>query len=603
MRLDSAADALTITGDDYRLAVPVDRPVAMLSSAAGVPWADLRLLLGVDTIAGPDETFAVEGPTVERSDDAVGLSWRVASSRWSQKTVVATCTAAKVELYAEVEGGGRPGDVTFLGGQAALPGAASGWFSSRRRFETLFSAAPSDPGRVVQPASESADNSASAGAEPGRGHWFFTPGPLLYAVSASHAGDSRGIPPGPWLAFSVVTTTEAKTFLGFGYRAVDRGFHFVLDYEGQTRVAGRWRTPSLVIAPAADPYAAIADHRNHLEQLDHVQPTGDQAAGPAWWREPIFCGWGAQCARARKHGLPLSRAADFATQQDYEDFLAILERRGIVPGTIAIDNKWAFNYTSAIPDPAKWPDLRGWIDARHLADQRVVLWWKAWDVQALPAESCVRTPTGRPVAADPDNPAAAATIRATIRQMLGPGGLDADGLKIDFTARTPSGSSLVHAGDGWGIELLRRLLALVHDEAKSIKPECLLVGHVPEPTLAPLVDMIRLNDMLRLDDPEPGVPIAPQMTFRAGVVRAACPGHLIDTDDWCAPDLENWRAYWRIKADLGVPALYYADRLDVSGEELRAEDYDLVARTWSDYREHQGLPARNRVPAKGVTNS
>jgi hypothetical protein len=104
--------------------------------------------------------------------------------------------------------------------------------------------------------------------------------------------------------------------------------------------------------------------------------------------------------------------------------------------------------------------------------------------------------------------------------------------------------------------------------------------------------MIRLNDVLRLDDPAPIVSIVPQLRYRAAVVRAACPDHLIDTDDWCMPDLATWRRYAEAKPDLGVPSLYYADRLDLSGERLTDADFELVRRTWTAYREREGLPAR-----------
>jgi hypothetical protein len=140
------------------------------------------------------------------------------------------------------------------------------------------------------------------------------------------------------------------------------------------------------------------------------------------------------------------------------------------------------------------------------------------------------------------------------------------------------------------VELLRRLLETVHAEAKRIKPDCLLIGHTPNAAVDPYVDMIRLNDMLRLDDPEPAVPILPQMRYRAAVARAACPDHPVDTDDWCVPDLANWRAYARIKSELGVPALYYATHLDLTGEALEAADYGLQCETWAAYRVAHGLP-------------
>jgi hypothetical protein len=47
-----------------------------------------------------------------------------------------------------------------------------------------------------------------------------------------------------------------------------------------------------------------------------------------------------------------------------------------------------------------------------------------------------------------------------------------------------------------------------------------------------------------------------------------------------------------MKAELGVPALYYATHLDYSGEALTPSDYALVRDTWAAYRAAQGLPHR-----------
>jgi hypothetical protein len=51
--------------------------------------------------------------------------------------------------------------------------------------------------------------------------------------------------------------------------------------------------------------------------------------------------------------------------------------------------------------------------------------------------------------------------------MLSPDGLDADGFKIDFTARTPSGSSLRHRDARWGAALLHEQLRLVYAAANG----------------------------------------------------------------------------------------------------------------------------------------
>jgi hypothetical protein len=163
-------------------------------------------------------------------------------------------------------------------------------------------------------------------------------------------------------------------------------------------------------------------------------------------------------------------------------------------------------------------------------------------------------------------------------------------MKLDFTGRTPSGVATEHHGGAWGVELLRRLLDIVADEARGLKPDVLLIGHAPNALTAPALDMLRLNDALRLDDRRQVPDIVPQMRYRAAVVRAACPEHLIDTDDWCAPSLAAWRAYAEVKPSLGVPALYYATHLDLTGEALEAADYEVLRRTWAEYRTGEGLP-------------
>ena len=78
-----------------------------------------------------------------------------------------------------------------------------------------------------------------------------------------------------------------------------------------------------------------------------------------------------------------------------------------------IDDKWQATYGGNEPDAAKWPDLRGWIADRHERGQHVLLWWKAWDPEGLPAELCIRRPDGVPVALDPTNPGDARAVCAT----------------------------------------------------------------------------------------------------------------------------------------------------------------------------------------------
>ena len=162
-------------------------------------------------------------------------------------------------------------------------------------------------------------------------------------------------------------------------------------------------------------------------------------------------------------------------------------------------------------------------------------------------------------------------------------GLDGDGLKIDFTARTPTGRALLHHGPRWGIALLHELLAVVYAAAKEAKPDALVMTHTPHPAFVDVTDMIRLNDMIGGADS-----VVPQMRLRADVTRAACPELPIDTDDWRIPSLAAWREYLEVKPELGIPSLYYVSHVDATGEALEPADYAAVARTWERWKAVRG---------------
>jgi len=585
MRVERDGDRWALAGEWYRLTGTADGPIGWLDDLDGGRWAELRWLAAADTLDGDDETFGVVGPDVDEADRGVRLSWRLAGSRWAAKRLVVTATPGTLALHVELEGAGTLTTVSILGGRVVAP-RGSGPLMSGAWFRSIVPAAPGDPSRIVLPATESASIGVVSGSEPGRGRWFYTPAPFVVAASREAVVDPVDLPAGPWLSFALDARRGEAGFTEMAWRALDHGFHVTLDYDGHTRVAGRWSSPPLVLSQATDPYAAIAAQRDRLGIGVGAAPSPT----PAWWRQPIFCGWGAQSASAAADGLPMSAAPARSTAASYDAWLDGLERNGIVPGTIVLDDKWQATYGRNEPDATKWPDLRGWIAARHDRGQRVVLWYKAWDPEGLPAAWCVRSAAEVPLAIDPTNPDGAAAIRETVRAMLGPDDLDADGLKIDFTHRTPSGRATLHHGPAWGVDLLATLLETVADEARRLRPDALLVGHTPNPIVAGTVGMIRLNDALRLDDPEVATDIVPQMRYRAAVARAACPNHPIDTDDWCAPDRAGWRAYNAIKADLGVPALYYATHIDRTGERLEAADYELIRRVWGEYRRGAGLP-------------
>lgn len=613
MKVERRPGAVTVSAPDYLLEVRADPPRAILADTDGLIWSRLSLLASLDRTDVADESYAVAAPRVqEKEDGTVEVSVEMASSAWRHKQVRLVCTPQTLELDAVVGGSGRLAEVSLLGGRAVFDNAACGTFRSSIDFLSLFSPAPTEPVQVVRPATTGAVLGALGDAGAGRLHGIFSPPPLCVALGRRLPEGATQVPDGPWLGIGVRAATSETTFTQLRYVPVDGGFVLQLDYDGHTSVDGEFRTPTLVMRPAVDPWAALAAYR--VDLVSHgLAPAGPVHAPASWWAEPIFCGWGAQCARAPLPGEPASHpyyladlapavvppgteiAPDLARQDVYDELLSRLASHGIVPGTVVVDDRWQAAYGSAEPHPDRWPDIRAWIAERHSAGQRVLLWWKAWDVGGLPAGECVRDPAGRPVAVDPGNPAYLNRLADIVTGLVGPAGLDADGFKVDFSQRSPAGRFLrAHTDTGqrpsvWGITGLHTLLGTLYRAAKAAKPDALVITHTPHPGFADVCDMVRLNDVLERDPAHRYVPVVDQLRFRHAVVRAALPDHLIDTDQWPMPDRQQWRSYVQTQAGLGVPALYYVESIDRSGEQLTEGDLNLVADTWRSYRHEAGL--------------
>ncbi|NUR98955.1 MAG: hypothetical protein HOV67_27325 [Kribbellaceae bacterium] len=528
----------------------------------------LRLFASLDTIGGLDESSSLE------VDSPAAGVWTVTarSSVWESRVTTTRFLPDRIETQTTVTGRGRLTDVHLLGGRRT----PRGFLPSGSGLQKVYSPNPDHPTRVIRDAVEPATISVCGeGGEPGIERWLFTPAPWCFAATADSA---------EWIGFSLVAPIAEQNFTSYHYRPVTAGFSLQLDYEGQTAVDGTFTTPLLVVQlGGSSPEDVLVRHRALLDAAGVVPSR--PAERPEWWSGTIFCGWGAQCALGARTDQP---PQTLATQANYDTFLATLAKQGIVPETVVIDDKWQTSYATCRPDPSKWTDLKGWIAARHAAGQRVLLWWKAWDEEGAATSACVTDVSGAPVGLDAESPDCVELITEAVTYMLSADGLDADGFKIDFTARTPSGSSLRHAGARWGTALLHEQLRLVYDTAKRVKPDALVVTHTPNPAFLDVTDMIRLNDVLHDHSAEPGY-VARHMSYRAGVVRSVLPELGVDTDGWMMPNHAEWLGYLQIQDSLGVPALYYVDGTDTDRYDFRAEDFDAVNDTWSRYRAQRSI--------------
>jgi hypothetical protein len=566
MRITTTDTAYHLDSGHYHLTVSRTDPSAEL-----VGWMTLNLLASVNTRGGRDETYETLPPVLVEREGVAIFDFPQRTTEWDAKTVRLTCTPETIELEVRVEGDGVLGDVTLMGGRAVLNTRAAGTFRSGIHARGVFSPTPAHPVGAVRPVSAPVALTVVGDASPGRLHAVFSPPPLVLAFCKDEPDGATAVPAGDWLGASVRAGIADLTFTELTYEPLDGGALLRFDYECHTEVRGSWTSPAVVFRAASSPWEAITQHRADL--VGHgLAPSGVPERAD-WWSRPIFCGWGAQCARA--DGVS---PVELSRRDLYDEWLARLEEHGIVPGTVVIDDRWQLTYGDCEPDEAKWPALREWIADRHARGQRVLLWWRAWSADGLPPEECVTDAGGRPVAADPSNPAYRLRIRAIMERLLGD--LGADGFKIDFTQWFPSGSHLKTYGSTWGIALLHELLATMYDAAKQVKPDALMITHTPHPAFADVTDMIRLNDVLEYDARGDLVPAVDQLRYRHAVATHAMPHHLIDTDQWPMPSRADWLAYARAQPELGVPALYYVESIDNTREPITGADLDQVAAWW-----------------------
>jgi hypothetical protein len=553
-----------------------------LLDATGGLLAELFIPSSIHTIGALDDTVGVGDWQVDQSDGEILLTQPAASSIWDAKQVRLRCRPHRFTYEVTVTGHGRLADAHFFGGYySGQLRLGSGFFPSGQAFRRAFTPEPNADNVIFFSPAEGATIDLGGGALPGRFDWYFTPPPFAFCFQ-SGAG---------WLALGVAAPPGENRFGAFRYHGSFDSFYVTIPYEGYTTVDGRCDLPpvsfdfalSPASPPAQDPYAALAAHVQGLRDRGLAPALSPAAPRPGWWFEPIFSGWGAQCYLASQTmgGPDRLDARRYCRQEHYESFLAALDREQVAPGIVVIDDKWQSAYAANDVDEEKWPDLPGFIRRQHAAGGRVLLWLKAWDPEGAPAGECITNAAGQPVAFDPTHPAYEARLRASVRQMLSPEGYGADGFKIDFTARIPAGPGMRLHGAAWGLELMKRYLAIVYDEAKQAKPDALVMTHTPHPYLADVLDMIRLND---IPERRPDVDVRAVMTHRARVAAIACPNAVVDTDNWPLAGRAAFRAYLDLQAELGVPSLYYSSHMDSSGEPFTPEDYRLVREMWDRYR-------------------
>ena len=594
MRLlvDSRKDTFTLTTTHYSLSYTTREPSYLLLSMNGLsqklcPWSACDSLNDRDVI-----TRVIKRPRFEKIKGGQRISFEAKSSLYKKKIFVFDCREQSFEYYYRFDcntpidklhffqGWGMPG--VFSPRKKSTQKSKDGTveireIKSSKAFFWLFNPEPNGLDRQWVSAQEYAKISVNNDPHFNGANWFFTPGLLAFALAGK---EKTG-----WISMGLAVKKGEYLFNDFEYMS-GRFLGFTLTYFGKTVPGGPFETPHIVFHFGGSEREALQNYVEWLIRQRYVTKP-KKTDKPKWWREPIFCGWGEQCYQADFNNTlgEKDRPAEwnphqYANQAYYEFIISKLDEQKIPWRTVIIDDKWQKQRGLPLADQGKWPDMRAFIDKMHKKKKKVLLWWGLFTGEGVPTELCI-TKGNRKLSEDPTNPAFLKKIREIIRKMLSDkaGCYNADGFKIDFTANLPALYGANRAGKPWGIELLKQYLREIYKTAKKVKKDAFIITHTANPYFMDSCDAIRLNDICEHYQAS----IVKKMQFRAEMAEIACPGILIDTDNWPCPSRKAWLEYMKIQPGIGIPSLYYATHIDQTLEALRASDWQIVRQIWKKY--------------------
>jgi len=535
-----------------------------------------------------DETNEFETVRVISKKDHAVLTFGEQSILWKNKRHTWICRENSVEVFYDLQGRGEIERAHYFrgyfnGSERGMGGEIDEIFSTCPNFQEKLFFHPGESFTIAAGNNLELPVGAQALASPcyclglhdRRDKAFWSVG--LAATPGKYTWDSlQWNPP----ALIPPTAYKGDSVIGGGFAAV---------YDGKLKVDGAWQSPRLIMTFARDRYDVLRQYLEYCYRYGYLRrPSRRKPAD--WWREPIYCTWHDQTARATlsKNDPLLLNAFDFCTQKFTDRWVRLLEKNHCRPGTVILDATWAVNLNSGEPDPKKWPDMRGWIERCHQRKIRVFVWNCAWTIEGIPPDECM-TRDGKPVVCDITNPKYLRRFREMVRRWFSdaPDCLNADGVKVDGQLGLPTGPRLSNHGGIWGLELQRFYLKTLSEEARKHKPDVCISAFTLNPLLAEYVDMVRIADMYttRLTAHE-------TMLHRAKLYRVSLPKTIIDTDGQFAHYILNdYNRELAEQAKIGIPCLYAAELvyrnryfLPTRVTNMTKNDYRVFAKVFADYR-------------------
>ena len=567
----SASETALIDFPRYRVVLDATPVPALVISSGGQNIFRLPVASGLST---PDNEEVLSqiavAPLVAGESGAKVLSATAVSSLWTGRRFTWKFFADHVEFQQFATGDGAiercyvfSNGISDRWTNGKSQGVASNttvyadrYFSPRVNHadQHLFSIA------MPQSVGIAGETAESATYDPLSMDGLFVPPPLALAF---HRGEM-------WTTVGIGTEPGNYRFNALEYSGSRyAGASFWVNEQGRATAAGGFASPVAALHFGADEFDALTRYVAWVDASGFG--TQHRVENAPWHRLPIFCGWAEQTVEGLAGGL---EPHDLATQKKYEEWIAILEQRGLPVGTVVIDDKWQKHYGMFDVDEAKWPDLKGFIDRQHARHRHVLLWVPAAHREGLPPELCVRH-NGRPIAADVSNPQYEALLRKQIKHLVND--LGVDGFKEDWISGIADYAHVEQHAPLYGIEFLRRFQFILFDETHRWRPDALIETQTPNPLFRESSDVLRLNDLWYGTRDVPAV-----MTLRARLAHLAG-WPLVDCDNASSTDLEEWWKYMQLQPSLGIPALYFVHSTESTKETVSDAMWSQLAEIWKRY--------------------
>jgi hypothetical protein len=379
--------------------------------------------------------------------------------------------------------------------------------------------------------------------------WVFTPAPLNLSFKTA-AG---------WFSIGLAELPDASIF-AFKNKALwlDFPWNKIQPQDNQ-----RYRFPPLIFTFNNSPWEAVGDYCKYLFPRYRL-PVQEENQRPDWWKRPIVSTWGEQRVQQITYAHPNFNGnwvKNYIAQQQ--------QALDSVKFNLIIEDKWVRADGEPYPSD-RFHDLRNLIDCCHEQELKVILFWKAWKVEANSLPIRMGIFDGEYV--DATHPLFKNYVDSCCQVLFGSGQdqLNADGLKIDhlFLTRDPAKTDYANRNIGIGFREAYHYLQTFYRTAKKYKPDALIMSSAIDPHFADVQDMVRINE----DWDNKTI-----REKRARIITQAIPGMLINGD---AADLPSSIAFYHYvtSAVYGVPSIQYLNRFHdaVIAEETKDQISNLL---------------------------